>query len=291
MTTFGDRPGIMETEYHDENSNKMDYIKTGRKLNPEQSQGQSSTLTAGGHDVENHSDMDLLCVAMRGRNPQNPSDRTKGCLTEQRLEINPSGKTNCLTTVQKYNLIIQLGRGNNKGGFFDHKSPTLTSCSWQNNNFLMEGKDVNSRIKGITIKENGIRPHQGDDKKSGISELKGAQSNGMTLVRTPIQLNPSKESSNNQPYQQNRVYSEEGTAPACMANMSCKSYKVLKECRIRRLTPTECARLQTIPEWYKWECSETQQYKMLGNGWTVEVIKHIFSFLPTNLKLQVDEKL
>lgn len=49
--------------------------------------------------------------------------------------------------------------------------------------------------------------------------------------------------------------------------------------RIRRLTPTECARLQTIPEWYKWECSETQQYKMLGNGWTVEVIKHIFSYL------------
>lgn len=49
--------------------------------------------------------------------------------------------------------------------------------------------------------------------------------------------------------------------------------------RIRRLTPTECARLQTIPEWYKWQCSETQQYKMLGNGWTVEVIKHIFSHL------------
>lgn len=49
--------------------------------------------------------------------------------------------------------------------------------------------------------------------------------------------------------------------------------------RIRRLTPTECARLQTIPEWYKWECSETQQYKMLGNGWTIEVIKHIFSFM------------
>lgn len=54
--------------------------------------------------------------------------------------------------------------------------------------------------------------------------------------------------------------------------------------RIRRLTPVECARLQTIPDWYKWEVSETQQYKMLGNGWTVEVIKHIFSFLPDNLK-------
>ena len=40
--------------------------------------------------------------------------------------------------------------------------------------------------------------------------------------------------------------------------------------------PTECARLQTIPEWYMWECSATQQYKMLGNGWTVEVIKATF---------------
>jgi site-specific DNA-cytosine methylase len=49
---------------------------------------------------------------------------------------------------------------------------------------------------------------------------------------------------------------------------------------IRRLTPTECARLQTIPTWYKWECSDSQAYRMLGNGWTVEVIKHFFQFLP-----------
>lgn len=46
--------------------------------------------------------------------------------------------------------------------------------------------------------------------------------------------------------------------------------------KIRRLTPTECARLQTVPSWYRWECSATQQYRMLGNGWTIEVIKHIF---------------
>jgi DNA (cytosine-5)-methyltransferase 3A len=54
-----------------------------------------------------------------------------------------------------------------------------------------------------------------------------------------------------------------------------------KDYRLRRLTPTECARLQTIPEWYKWhpDISDTQKYKMLGNGWTVEVIKHIFSML------------
>lgn len=48
---------------------------------------------------------------------------------------------------------------------------------------------------------------------------------------------------------------------------------------LRRLTPTECARLQTIPDWYKWCCSDTQAYKMLGNGWTVEVIKHILSHI------------
>lgn len=57
----------------------------------------------------------------------------------------------------------------------------------------------------------------------------------------------------------------------------------VEDYRIRRLTPTECARLQTIPDWYKWQCSKTQQYKMLGNGWTVEVIKHILSFLPNEL--------
>ena len=48
---------------------------------------------------------------------------------------------------------------------------------------------------------------------------------------------------------------------------------------LRRLTPTECSRLQTIPDWYKWGCSDTKAYKMLGNGWTVEVIKHILSHI------------
>lgn len=49
--------------------------------------------------------------------------------------------------------------------------------------------------------------------------------------------------------------------------------------QLRRLTPTECARLQTIPDWYQWGCSDTQAYKMLGNGWTVEVIKHILKYI------------
>lgn len=126
------------------------------------------------------------------------------------------------------------------------------------------------------------------------------------------QLNPSKESNGCQPYQQNRVYDPSGKCPALMAEMSCGSPAVMRLAKnlrsrggkassflatshkgeyangmslvedgfsVRRLTPAECARLQTIPDWYEWRCSETQRYRMLGNGWTVEVIKHILSFV------------
>lgn len=41
---------------------------------------------------------------------------------------------------------------------------------------------------------------------------------------------------------------------------------------IRKLTVSECKRLQTVPEWYEFPVSDTQAYKMLGNGWTVDVI-------------------
>jgi DNA (cytosine-5)-methyltransferase 3A len=45
--------------------------------------------------------------------------------------------------------------------------------------------------------------------------------------------------------------------------------------RIRRLTPLECERLQTVPDDYTDHVSNTQRYKMLGNGWTIDVIAHI----------------
>lgn len=44
---------------------------------------------------------------------------------------------------------------------------------------------------------------------------------------------------------------------------------------IRKLTVPECKRLQTVPEWYEFPVSDTQAYKMLGNGWTVDVIAHL----------------
>ena len=48
---------------------------------------------------------------------------------------------------------------------------------------------------------------------------------------------------------------------------------------IRKLTPIECERLQTLPDNYTEWVSKTQRYKMLGNWWTVDVIAHIFSFI------------
>lgn len=48
-----------------------------------------------------------VCCASRGRNPDNPSDRTTGSPTEQRIEINTNGTTNTLTTVQKDNYVIE----------------------------------------------------------------------------------------------------------------------------------------------------------------------------------------
>ena len=49
---------------------------------------------------------------------------------------------------------------------------------------------------------------------------------------------------------------------------------------IRKLTVRECMRLQTVPEDFVFPVSDTQAYKMLGNGWTVEVIAHILSYCP-----------
>lgn len=54
---------------------------------------------------------------------------------------------------------------------------------------------------------------------------------------------------------------------------------VLVDGYIRKLTPIECERLQTLPDNYTASVSDSQRYKALGNGWTVDVIAHIFNGL------------
>lgn len=227
------------------------FIKLNVKGDISSNQNKSSCFTAGAHSGGNHSDMDLICVAMRGREdscltPKRTEygksirkDYEAGKIKEQRgniqqLEPRLDNKTNCLTSVQKDNLILQRSRGNNKGGFFEDKTSTLSACAWEQNNLLCERQRKNYKSK--------------DEKANTFlsTSHKGSQANGMTLVKNSQQ-----------------IYAD----------------------YIRRLTPTECSRLQTVPSWYRWECSDTQIYKMLGNGWTVDVIVHILSYMKEKLNI------
>lgn len=105
------------------------------------------------------------------------------------------------------------------------------------------------------------------------------RANSMAIeVRKVIQLNESKESHNQQPFQQNRIYDVNGISPALQAQLPNGS-TMINTSRIRRLTPVECERLQTVPDNYTNFVSDSQRYKMLGNGWTIDVIAHIFKHM------------
>ena len=58
--------------------------------------------------------------------------------------------------------------------------------------------------------------------------------------------------------------------------------KVSDNDRCRKLTPNEYRKLQTIPEWYKMNVANSHIYNMCGDGWTIEVIKHILKDLKVN---------
>jgi DNA-cytosine methyltransferase len=204
----------------------------GKKCNTMRTGGSSSQSKKHNHD--------LICVAMRGRNIENPSDRTKGIELEQRLEPNTTGKTNCLSTVSKDNLIMQINPCLESGGkqpyqqnrVYDTDGITPALCA--NKADLLINERQRNNLRRVEEKANTFLS----------TSWKGSQANGMTLIEEhhPIQNN--------------------------------------QEHRIRRLTPTECKRLQTVPEWYDMGViSNTQKYRVLGNGWTVEVIKHILNQL------------
>lgn len=81
-----------------------------------------------------------------------------------------------------------------------------------------------------------------------------------------------------------RVYSVEGKAPTLttMGGGHREPKIAVSEKEWRKLTPLECERLQTLPDGYTEGVSNTQRYKMLGNGWTVDVIAHIFKNINNN---------
>ena len=158
--------------------------------------------------------------------------------------------------------IYQKGRGYVAPSIHMLKSPSLTSHSWQENNMICA-----MRVRG-------------ESNEQTIEVRPDSKSNTLTSVTKDNLVIPGTWRT----HKEDRGFREvsEGKSPCipARARNDGSGQPCVKMDRIlRRLTPTECARLQTIPEWYKWECSDTQAYKMLGNGWTVEVIKHILSFL------------
>ena len=204
-------------------------------------------------------DNDPICVAMPAcltprrteYGKQIRKEYEAGIVKEQRkniqqLEPREDRKTNCLTTVQKDNLIIVSGtirtfRGKHFREIKSGKSCTLMARARNDGNAQPCVIIGTPNIADITIPNKYIKKNirSIDDKAHTLlaTSHKGTMVNGMTLV-------------------------DNGNF------------------RIRRLTPTECARLQTVPEWYVWDgISDTQRYKMLGNGWNIETIKHIFKYI------------
>lgn len=169
--------------------------------------------------------------------------------------------------------------------------------------YFLSQKVIDRIMKAV----NFCNIHKEEDTSATLLESNGRQGNSMLCVR---QINPSTESLGKQPYQQNRVYDVDGLAPSLMAQLSTGSNFIaygdsqderiffedsVMGClsagrtdtktktkigeRIRRLTPVECERLQTVPDNYTNHVAETHRYAMLGNGWTIDVISYILSYL------------
>lgn len=146
---------------------------------------------------------------------------------------------------------VNFEKGNGFGARIvspDGKANTVVQRCYKDgkDNLIAVLNEISPRVVDVSINENGIRPRRGDARKSGIGEpgtIGFESSKADTLLTSP------------------------------------KPIILDGEYKLRRLTPVECARLQTVPSWYEWVVSDTQIYRMCGNGWTVRVIEHILKNL------------
>jgi DNA-cytosine methyltransferase len=141
----------------------------------------------------------------------------------------------------------------------------------------------NNRVAGVTENDRGFSPHRGDDRKTGLSEIgrilkEGAEkTDTVTCSHAPKVLIKQKPRGNN-PGGDRAL---DGKTPCMSANSWQDNNHLSDGLYYRKLTPRECFRLQTVPEHHidtllSAGISNTQLYKMCGNGWTMEVIAHIF---------------
>lgn len=194
-----------------------------------------------------------IIVAQRGRNPEDPTSRAAGDPTEQRFEANPGGKSNALTTVQKDNLLAEPINCKVMAYELESVSDKEDGCIAM---LEMPGcHDILRRVYSTEGKSPTINTCGGGNREPKVFTEIG-------LVEVRGKKYPVYEVKNG------------------MITVKGKTYPIkLKDGHyiIRKLTVRECMRLQTVPEWYIFPVSDSQAYKMLGNGWTVSVIAHLIT--------------
>lgn len=195
----------------------------------------------------------------------------------QYFEVNEDPqKTNCLTTVQKDNMIavpVRVGAMPNKDGELGtSQSRRIYSTDGKSVPLLARpnGGGADGAATGLYAvpagmawrgRENGSAFEMRDDQKSNAVAATGHQSRLVIEAADGKQM-PVYE------VRGGRITIKGKTYPIKLAD----GFYI-----IRKLTVTECKRLQTVPDTYAFPVSDTQAYKMLGNGWTVDVIAHIMS--------------
>jgi len=197
----------------------------------------------------------------------------------QRFEVNEyPNKTNCLSTVEKDNMIavpvpVRVGAMPNRDGELG-TSQSRRIYSTDGKSVSLQARPNGGGADGAATglyavpagmawrgRENGSAFEMRDDQKSNAVAATGHQS------RLVIEAADGK---------QMPVYEVRGG----YITIKGKTYPIKLADGfyiIRKLTVTECKRLQTVPDAYAFPVSDTQAYKMLGNGWTVDVIAHIMS--------------
>lgn len=194
-----------------------------------------------------------VCVAQRGRYKENGQ-------TEQRLEARPDGKTNTLTTVQKDNMV----------------ACPIKYCNDKNIAHIL--RPYGSKAHIITKEE--------EKSPTLLAAMGTGGGNGIYYAEKPLRIGQFGNGGQGQ-----RVYSVRGKSVSLNANgggWGAKTglYKINLpdgDYYIRKLTPLECERLQTLPDRYTEGISNSQRYKCIGNGWTVDVIAHIFGCIGVNI--------
>ena len=196
-------------------------------------------------------------VAMRGRNPDNPSDRTAGNPTEQRLEVNMQGTSNCLTSVQKNNLLLENVkiRQATKDGSIECETGGCFDASYPNS------KTRRGRVQ---------------DKGNTCPTLT-AQNQEVVRIEKVGQI--SSDGS-----QCGTVISDNGISANLVAGAhGYANSHIATQYRIRKLTPRECGRLMGVSDEDIDKMaavnSNTQLYKQFGNSIVVDVMCAMFKNL------------